>query len=238
MTAPVQKKLSGKGRNKSPHYLELALHSAIDAAKLQALILADERGQARDAELAFAAAFTAMAPELPVIDEKGVLRRGEEIIGSYALWEDINDAIRPLLSRFGFALSFLTGQDATGVTVTASLMHTGGHIRSTMLRLPPDPSAAMNSVQAIGSAVSYGKRYTATALLNITSKGEDDDGEGIVRITPDQQAVILERALETGADLKRLLSYLEIPSLAELPLARFDEALTALTVRAVKGRRR
>lgn len=45
---------------------------------------------------------------------------------------------------------------------------------STRLRLPPDLSGDKNSIQAVGSSVSYGKRYTACALLNITSRGEDD----------------------------------------------------------------
>jgi hypothetical protein len=39
----------------------------------------------------------------------------------------------------------------------------------------PDASGNKNAVQALGSAISYGKRYTASALLNLTSHGEDDD---------------------------------------------------------------
>ena len=44
------------------------------------------------------------------------------------------------------------------------------------MKLPADTSGSKNVVQAIGSSVSYGKRYTMQALLNITSGGEDDDG--------------------------------------------------------------
>ena len=31
-------------------------------------------------------------------------------------------------------------------------------------------------MQSVGSSVSYGKRYAASALLNLTTHGEDDDG--------------------------------------------------------------
>jgi hypothetical protein len=44
------------------------------------------------------------------------------------------------------------------------------------MTLPLDTSGSKNNVQAVGSSTSYGKRYTATLLLNIRTKGEDDDG--------------------------------------------------------------
>ena len=40
---------------------------------------------------------------------------------------------------------------------------------------PAEASGNRNAVQAVASSVSYGKRYTASALLNLTSHGEDDD---------------------------------------------------------------
>ena len=68
----------------------------------------------------------------------GVLTHGDQVVGTYALWEDINEAIRPILVRFGFALSFRVSQEVDSITVTAVLMHSGGHMESTDLRLPPD----------------------------------------------------------------------------------------------------
>ncbi|WP_185835578.1 ERF family protein [Pseudomonas aeruginosa] len=42
-------------------------------------------------------------------------------------------------------------------------------------RQQADTSGNKNAVQAVASSVSYGKRYTAGALLNFTTHGEDDD---------------------------------------------------------------
>src|SRR6185503_15653016 len=78
----------------------------------------------------------------------------------------------------GFALSFRTGSAPDGkLTVTGILSHRAGHQEETTLALMHDSTGSKNSVQAVGSSISYGKRYTAGALLNITSRGEDDDGK-------------------------------------------------------------
>src|SRR5690606_16446095 len=55
------------------------------------------------------------------------------------------------------------------------LTHKSGHREETTIKLPADPSGNKNAVQAVASSVSYGKRYTAGALLNLTSHAEDDD---------------------------------------------------------------
>lgn len=44
--------------------------------------------------------------------------------------------------------------------------------------LPADVSGNKNAVQAFGSSTSYGKRYVLCALLNITTRGQDDNGHG------------------------------------------------------------
>jgi hypothetical protein len=61
----------------------------------------------------------AMAGELPVIAENGAIRLGEETVATYALWEDLNDAIRPILHRWGFALSFEVSSSLEEIRVGA-----------------------------------------------------------------------------------------------------------------------
>ena len=91
----------------------------------------------------------------------------------------MNQAIRPVLTEFGFALTFRISQPADfgRVAVTGVLSHQGGHSEETTFSLPIDNSGGKNNVQGWASSVSYGKRYTAFALLNIASRGEDDDGQ-------------------------------------------------------------
>lgn len=144
---------------------------ACDIDKMERLMQMHERAEAKRAEAEFATDLAAMQTDLPSISERG------DAAGRYryALWEDINAAIKPILSRFGFALSFRTDH-SDGIAVTGVLSHRSGHSERTTIKLPADKSGNKNDVQAVASSVSYGKRYTAGLLLNLTSHGEDDDG--------------------------------------------------------------
>jgi hypothetical protein len=144
---------------------------------LLTLLSSYQQLKAREAEAAFNAALAKLQPKLPVIDENGaILGPDGEPVATYATWEDTVDAIRPILARFGFSLSFRPGQSARGnPTVTGVLRHRGGHKEEGELELPPDLTGGKNAVQAVGSALSYGQRYVARMLLSLTSRGGDDD---------------------------------------------------------------
>ena len=155
-----------------------ALNPNVDIDKMERLLMMQERIMERNARMAYTTALATMQPLLPVIGERGgIENKAGDVQSTYALWEDINDAIRPFLSEYGFALSFRTGQAEDGrIRVTGVLSHREGHQEETTITLPHDSSGSKNAVQAVGSSTSYGKRYTAMALLNLTSRGEDDDG--------------------------------------------------------------
>ena len=67
--------------------------------------------------------------------------------------------------------------DGGGLIITGWLVHDNGHRVSASLPLPIDTGPGRNNVQAMGSTLSYGKRYTAEMLLNIVREGDDDDGK-------------------------------------------------------------
>jgi len=151
-----------------------AADPATDVDKMERLGAMYERMQARNAETEYNAALSEMQDELPAIAERGAAKVNGQVRYTFALWEDINTAIKPVLKKHGFALSFRT-DFADGVSVTGVLSHKAGHSERTTIKLPADASGSKNAVQAVASSVSYGKRYTAGALLNLTSHGEDDD---------------------------------------------------------------
>lgn len=149
---------------------------SVDIDKMERLIAMQERVQARDAEVAFSDSFASMQPELPAITKGGQIVHKGQVISEFAEWEDINKAITPVLSRFGFSLSFKPATVNNMVAVTAILRHRLGFKDEATLPLPTDTSGAKNAVQGVGSTLSYGKRYAATLLLNLTTEGDDDDG--------------------------------------------------------------
>src|SRR6185312_6081887 len=74
----------------------------VDVDKLERLMQMRERAIERQAKADFDAAMADLQPELPTIGERGNAAGRY----TYALWEDINTAIKPALQKHGFALSF------------------------------------------------------------------------------------------------------------------------------------
>lgn len=207
---------------------------AVDIDKLERLMQMSERVTARNAKSAYFAALSEMQEHLPVIGERGEIKIGSGKPQTYALWEDINEAIKPALSSYGFALSFRTGREADRIVVTGILSHREGHTEETTMHLPLDASGSKNAVQAVGSSTSYGKRYTAGALLNLTSRARedrDDDGASAGQgetITEDQAIELRELAESVGANIQKFAAFLKVPSISDLPAARFGAAMQAL----------
>jgi hypothetical protein len=149
---------------------------SVDIDKMERLIAMQERVQSRAAELAFSSAFADMQPELPSITKGNQIVHKGQVISDYADWASISKVVTPILSSHGFSLSFKPGNAGGQVTVTAIVRHREGHQDEATLSLPLDTSGAKNAVQAVGSTIMYGRRYTACPLLNIVTEGEDDDG--------------------------------------------------------------
>ncbi len=179
-----------------------------DIERLDRLATIYQRMVAREAETSFNAAMVKLQPKLPVLDERGEITGPDGALrATYATWEDTVDAIRPILARHGFSLSFKPGRSAKGLpTVTGVLRHKAGHKETAEMELPADTSGEKNPVQAVGSTMSYGQRYVARMLLNLISRGEDDDGSaaGQSAAAADAIAEINQIQTETGfPDWKR-----------------------------------
>lgn len=211
---------------------QVAMSPTADIDKMERLMVMHQNIQALQAKQQFDEALAAMQEELPVIGERGGIKdKNGRIQSTYALWEDINEMIKPVLARHGFALSFRTPRNDRGIEVEGVLSHRAGHRETTSLLLPADTSGSKNGVQAVASSVSYGKRYTAGALLNFTTTGEDDDGNGAV-VTPRvtsvqavQLAMLLERCSEKAK--KSFANIHGTPSAVEK--AAFDQVLGMLS---------
>jgi hypothetical protein len=150
----------------------LARDPSVDVEKLERLIGMQERILAHAAKSAFNTAFAAMQGDIPTIVEHGKTDKG-----TYARLEDIIDKVRPVLKRHGFTLSHRTEwPDAKTVKVIGILTHQEGHERTSEFLSSADQTGSKNAIQALGSAVSYGRRYTTKDLLAIVTTDEDDDG--------------------------------------------------------------
>jgi hypothetical protein len=217
----------------------MAVNPAVDVEKFERLMAMHERIQAKRAETAFNADLAVMQPKLPIVSHRGEIKNREgKVVSSYAKWEDINEAVLPVLSAHGFSLTFRVGQDGAARVVTAFLRHRDGHKEETTLSLPLDTSGFKNDVQAVGSSLSYAKRYTAMALLNITTTGEDDDGQkaGTDYISEAQKDELVELLRETNSDVAKFLKFIGAASLDQIRASDFNKARSALTAKKVAAK--
>ncbi len=223
---------------------QAARDPSVDIDKMERLIAMQERVQDREAETAYYAALAEMQPNLPVIDERGGIKdRNGNIQSTYALWEDVNEALRPVLAEHGFSLTFKVERGESEIRVTGILAHRSGHKEQTTLSLPSDTSGSKNAVQAVGSSASYGKRYTAYALLNITTTGEDDDGNRAgakhpisVKEYDDLLRSMSEKDVDEAAFVKYLRGQKRIASddLCDLPAGNLAFALSSIARKGSK----
>ena len=92
-------------------------------------------------------------------------------------------------------------------------------------------------MQAVASSVSYGKRYTAGALLNLRSGEPDRDGqEAPPQLVSQEQIANLEALIsEVGADKGRFLRYCKINSLAEIPANNYATVVKMLEAKRARS---
>lgn len=208
----------------------------MDVAKLEKLMDLQERILNRNAAQAFSADFAKMQMDLPEVMENGQIKVNGDIRSKYGLFEDINNAAKPILQKYGFAISFRIKQDGGFIKVTGVLRHRDGHFEETEISLPTDSSGSKNPVQAIGSSVSYGKRYTMCALLNITTRGQDDDGAALTAVLELEKAVEIDLLItSTKSDKAKFLSYMGVDDVRKILARDYQKAINLLKAKERKN---
>ena len=152
----------------------------ISAEKLKLILDARGASLAAEAKEAFEIAFAQFAAELPPVEKDGWVELGQGK-GRYPFlsYEQMDSVLRPLLSKYGLALSFSSVDNKDSVTITGALVGHGWE-RTSTYSFPPDAGPGRNQLQARGSARTYAKRYIADDLCNVVRKGRDNDGRGAI----------------------------------------------------------
>ena len=202
-----------------------AMNPEVDIDKMERLLQMQERVLDRQAAADYSSAMAAMQTDIPSIAERGRTNNGH-----YATLEDIVDTVRPIMKQHGFAVSFRVNTLDKGVEVTGVLMHRSGHREETTMLLPADTSGNKNAVQAFGSSVSYGKRYVLCSLLNITTRGEDDDGNSAapVKTVTAFQAGQLQQRLSQCPEKTQAWFAENYGDASRVPKAKFDGMIAQL----------
>lgn len=204
--------------------------------RIERAIAMTERIAAREAETAYNAAMALAQSEMQVVAKKA---NNPHTRSKYAALEAIHEMIRPAITKHGFAMSFGTAPStlAGHVLMSCDVTHRDGFTRRYETPFPLDGAGAKGNVnktdiQAIGSTMSYGRRYMTLNIFNIAT-GDDRDGNApphqVEPITADQIGTLKEMIDSIGGNIgQKFLAHYKIETLAELPLAKFDGALNGL----------
>lgn len=96
----------------------------------------------------------------------------------YATLSDVIAAVRQPLSANGLAIVQLVAvsDDSRSVVVTTRLLHASGQSLMSITPFPVRPGYKATEIdaQAVGSAITYARRYALSALLCIATEHDDD----------------------------------------------------------------
>lgn len=189
---------------------------------LEKLMGLHERWEAGQARKSFDDAIAAAKAEIPVIfkaHEKtgaGGTYRYEDMAG-------IAKVVDPILAKHGLSYRFKSESNGV-VKVTCVIAHRDGHSEENSLTSAPDTSGSKNSIQAIGSAVTYLQRYTLKLALGLAASKDDDSAIAGDSITDAQWDELSKIITEVGANVGRFCKHFKIEALVDLPAAKFQTA--------------
>ena len=205
--------------------------SVADPGPLMDLVERDQKNKARTAFMAAMASFQAACPTIK--------KSSQADRYTFAGLDEVLRTIRPHLDAAGLSVRFdteLTGD--TIITAICYIMHVDGHTQSNRFSAPIDRSLSkagkpmMNSLQQVGSARSYCKRYALMDALNLVGSELDDDGAGAGTVEPvltdEQVATLRDHTEELKGNEQKFAESLGADCLENVAASRWPQAMTTI----------
>jgi ERF superfamily protein len=152
--------------------LRIAVSQNADIEKLKQLMDLQERWAATEARKAYNAAMRQFKSNPPTIQKNHEVKFGTTKY-SHATLDHVCDVVTKGLSAVGITHAWKVRQGEV-ITVVCILTHELGHSEETEMSGVADNSGSKNSIQAIGSTVTYLQRYTLLAACGLAAKNDDD----------------------------------------------------------------
>jgi hypothetical protein len=218
-----------------------AVQSGASLDMIEKLMGLQERWEANQARKAFDAAIAAAKAEIPVISKNREVDFTSPKGRTHYKYEDLAEIARivaPILARHGLSYRFrATSNLNEPVAVTCVISHRDGHYEEITLTAGRDESGNKNSIQAVGSTLTYLQRMTLKAALGLAA-AEDDDGrtskEPEVYTPPpgsitEDQVLKLRDALEAkGANVKSFLAWAKKKRMEDIPAEHYQSCVDAI----------
>lgn len=218
--------------------LDRALSSGASPETLERLMGLQERWEANQAKKAFDAAMAGAKSEIPVISKSRKVDFTTAKGRTNYQYEDLGEIARtidPILSRYGLSYRFRTRSAVNEpVEVTCIVSHELGYSEENTLSAGRDDSGNKNSIQQIGSTITYLQRYTLKAALGLAA-ARDDDGAKVDKapeetktITEAQASVIRDLIEQAKVDADKLCDHWKVEAIPDIPMASFNDVVSSL----------
>lgn len=153
----------------------------------------------------------------------------------------IASVVDPILGKHGLSYRFRTTAELNEpVRVTCIVSHRLGYAEENTLPAPRDESGNKNSIQAIGSTISYLQRYTLKAALGLSSAHDDDgrradmkegDADPLATIDEKQQAEIRALLTETNSNVGIFLEVAKAETISDILAKDFNGLIAKLNMK-------
>lgn len=213
--------------------LSQAVERGANVETLEKLMGLHERWEANQARKAFDNAMAEAKAEIPVILKNREVDFTAQRSRTHYRYEDLAEIARtvnPILARHGLSYRFRSSAEGAMVTVICVVSHRGGYFEENKIAAAKDESGNKNSIQAIGSTLTYLQRMTLKASLGLAAS-DDDDGKGAGQPLPingDQIRELLALLKSAGTEKAALMRFFKIDALPDLPAAQFRQAIDML----------
>jgi hypothetical protein len=188
------------------------------------------------AEEAFNVAMNAAQAEMKEVIRDAI---NPETKKPYARLETIDRQIRPIITKYGFALTYggAEPRQAGAIRVTCHVMHSAGHSRDYELEgaldtKGPKGGATKTDIQGLGSSVSYLRKYLKLMIFDLMLADEDNDGRGSSSVIDETQANNISTMMDacnlTARGASNFLKLIGVERIEDLPAHRYEDVMQAL----------
>jgi hypothetical protein len=206
--------------------LAMAVQQGADASQLKELRDLHHQMERDQAEREFHEAMAMFQRRCPAIKKS---RKGHN--SNYAPLDDIMRQIAPLLQDCGLTITFDASM-VDGNCHCVCRVRKGLHEQTTAIDLPMPEEMRVNQTQKMGAALSYAKRYSLCAALNITVTDEDTDGAGLGDTIGQKEQDAIDTLLsQLPDDRQRKFWQWATPTgeLSMIPADKYKQAIKLLT---------
>lgn len=160
----------------------------------------------------------------------------------YRSCEDILEALKPLLLETNSSLTISDEMVFIGnryyVKAVATLLNGSESISVNGFAREPESRKGMDESQITGATSSYARKYALNGLFAIDDAKDADAMSGVTKvevITEKQLSIILDLLVAKELSEKKLLEFLKLERLEDLPAKDYMKCLAAINSAKKKG---